>query len=126
MASARRKFGFGYPDGNGAAMYPPAYDTACSATCFLQYQFRAEQKDIAPPDTALKDEEGDKAQKEYVKKYHPAHLPPHSGLKSFRGFGHDKNNIDYVFFQNRPSGPGALSFKQWLIKNNKNPNDFPD
>lgn len=125
MASSRRKFGFGYPDGAGAAMYPPAYDAAVSATCFLQYQFRSEQKDIAPPNSALKDEAGDKAQKDYEKKYSPAYLPPHSGLSSFRGFGHDKNNVDYVFFQNNPVGEGALSFREWLRKNNKDPNKFP-
>lgn len=126
MASARRKFGFGYPDGNGAAMYPPAYDAACSATCFLQYQFRSEQKDVAPPDSALKDDEGDKAQRDYVKKYSPAYLPPHSGLSSFRGFGHDeKSKTDFVFFQNNPEGPGALSFREWLRKKKIDPSKFP-
>ena len=125
MGSGRRKFGFGYPDGNGSAMYPPAYDAAISATAFLQYQFRAEQKDIAPPNTALKDEAGDKAQKEYAKKYNPAYLPPHSGLSSYRGFGHDKNNIDYVFFQSEPTGEGALSFSEWLRKKNIDPKSFP-
>lgn len=126
MASARRKFNFGYPDGNGAALYPPAYDAPVSSTCFLQYQFRSEQKDIAPKNTALKDEAGDKAQKEYVKKYSPAYLPPHSGMGSFKGFSHDnKTKTDYVFFQNEPFGSNVLSFKDWLIKNNKNPNNFP-
>lgn len=126
MGSARRKFHFGYPDAYGAAQYPPAYDAACSATTYVQYQFRSEQKDVAPPNTALRDEAGDRAQKDFEKKYPPLYLPPHSGLKSFRGFGHDKNNIDYVFFQSNPVGEGALSFKDWLKSKGKNPDNFPD
>jgi len=125
MASSRRKFNFGYPDGYGAAMYPPAYDATASSTAFLQYQFRAEQKDIAPPNSALKDPAGDKAQEEFAKKYAPLYLPPHSGLSSYLGFGHDKNNVDHVFFQSKPTGPGALSFKEWLMKKNLDPKDFP-
>lgn len=125
MGSARRKFNFGYPDGYGAALYPPAYDAPCSATAFLQYQFRTEQKDIAPTNTALKDDEADKSQAEYVKKYPPAHLPPHSGLSSFLGFGHDKNNFDYVFFQSKPVGEGAISFKDWLKAKNLDASKFP-
>lgn len=125
MSTARRKFQFGYPDAYGAAVYPPAYDSSACATAFLQYQFRAEQKDVAPPDTALKDEQGDKDQADFRKKYPPVDLPPHSGLASFLGFGHDKNNIDYVFFQSQPTGPGALSFREWLRKKNIDPSTFP-
>lgn len=126
MSAARRKFQFGYPDSYGAAVYPPAYDAAASATAFLQYQFRAEQQDKAPPNTALPDAAGDKAQEDFKKKYSPLYLPPHSGLKSFLGFGHDKNNFDYVFFQSKPIGPGALSFKEWLRKKNIDPGTFPE
>jgi len=126
MGTARRKFQFGYPDGYGAAAYPPAYDSTSCATAFLQYQFRAEQKDMAPPDYAVPDLEADIAQEEFRKKYPPLFLPPHSGLKSFLGFGHDKNNIDYVFFQSKPSGPGALSFKEWLKNKGLSPANFPD
>jgi len=125
MASSRRKFNFGYPDSYGAAHYPPAYDAAASSTAFLQYQFRAEQEDMAPPNTAIKDEAGDRAQKEYAKKYAPAYLPPHSGLNSYKGFGHDKGNFDYVFFQSEIRGEGALSFSDWLRKRNLDPNKFP-
>jgi hypothetical protein len=125
MGSARRKFHFGYPDAYGAAQYPPAYDAASSATTYVQYQFRSEQKDVAPPNTALKDEAGDKSQKDFEKKYPPLYLPPHSGLKSFLGFGHDKNNVDYVFFQSKPAGQGAISFKDWLRSKGKDPETFP-
>ena len=69
MGTARRKFQFGYPDGYGAAAYPPAYDSTSCATAFLQYQFRAEQKDMAPPDYAVPDLEADIAQEEFRKKY---------------------------------------------------------
>jgi hypothetical protein len=126
MGTARRKFQFGYPDAYGAALYPAAYDSTSCATAFLQYQFRTEQQDKAPPDTAIPDSEADKAQADYRKKYAPTDLPPHSGLKSFLGFGHDKNNIDYVFFQSPVSGPGALSFREWLKKKNIDPNKFPE
>lgn len=126
MSTARRKFQFGYPDAYGAAVYPPAYDSVSCASAFLQYQFRAEQKDMAPPDTAIPDAEGDADQAAYRKKYAPTDLPPHSGLASFLGFGHDKNNIDYVFFQSKPEGPGALSFREWLKKKNIDPKSFPD
>jgi len=124
MSAARRKFAFGYPDGYGAALYPPAYDATVSATAFLQYQFRAEQQDKAPPDTALVDKSGDLAQKEYKAKYPPADLPPHSGLSSYKGFGY-KDGIGYIFFQSEPTGPGVYSFKEWLRKNNINPDKFP-
>lgn len=124
MGAGRRKFGFGYPDGYGAAMYPPAYDSVFNATAYLQYQFRAEQKDKAPPDTALADSRGDIAQAEYKTKYPPANLPPHSGMVSYKGFGH-KDGTDYIFFQSEPTGPGALSFSDWLIKQGVNPEKFP-
>ena len=80
---------------------------------------------MAPPNTALKDEAGDKSQKDFEKKYPPLYLPPHSGLKSFLGFGHDKNNVDYVFFQSKPAGQGAISFKDWLRSKGKDPETFP-
>jgi len=126
MSTARRKFQFGYPDAYGAAAYPPAYDAPSCSTTYLQYQFRAEQKDGKLTDTALKDLQNDKEQEEFKAKYSPLHLPPHSGLKSFLGFSHDKSNIDYVFFQSKPFGEGSLSFKQWLAKRNINSNKFPD
>lgn len=127
MGTARRKFQFGYPDAYGAALYPPAYDAPSCATAYLQYQFRAEQKDISPENTALKDAKGDTAQEDFKRKYDPLYLPPHSGLKSFLGFSHDKStNTDYVFFQAKPFGEGKLSFKEWLAKRNINSNKFPD
>lgn len=127
MAASRRKFNFGYPDAYGAAHYPPAYDITASSTAFLQYQFRAEQQDKAPPDYALKDEEGDRAQKEYSKKYAPAYLPPHSGLKSYLGFGYDdKSKTDFIFFQSKLEGKGLLSFKDWLRGRNVDPSKFPE
>lgn len=124
MGAGRRKFGFGYPDGYGAAMYPPAYDSVFSATAYLQYQFRTEQKDKAPPDTALSDSQGDRAQAEYKRKYPPANLPPHSGMESFKGFGY-KDGVGYIFFQSEPTGPGVLSFSEWLRKRGDNPASFP-
>jgi|694.fasta_scaffold19208_4 hypothetical protein len=126
MASSRRKFNFGYPDGYGAIQYPPAYDATASSTAFLQYQFRAEQKDFAPPNTALKDEEGDRDQEEFKKKYPLTRSLPHSGLSSFLGFAHDKANFDYVFFQSKPVGYGAISFKEWLKSKNIDPNKLPE
>lgn len=126
MGTARRKFQFGYPDAYGAAAYPAAYDSTACATAFLQYQFRAEQQDKAPPSTAVADPEADKAQADFREKYPPLFLPPHSGLKSYLGFGHDKNNIDYVFFQSEPKGPGALSFKEWLRNKGIDPKTFPE
>lgn len=124
MGAGRRKFCFGYPDGYGAAQYPPAYDSVFNASTYVQYQFRSEQKDKAPPDTAIPDAAGDLAQAEYKKKYAPADLPPHSGMVSFKGFGHE-DVADFVFFQSTPTGPGALSFREWLRKNGFQPNKFP-
>jgi hypothetical protein len=126
MASSRRKFNFGYPDAYGAAMYPPAYDATASSTAFLQYQFRAEQKDLAPPNSALKDKEGDKAQEDFKNKYSPLYALPHSGLSSFLGFSHDKASAtDYVFFQSKPQGEGAISFKEWLRSKGIDSNKLP-
>lgn len=124
MGAGRRKFNFGYPDGYGAANYPPAYDSVFSSTAFLQYQFRSEQQDKAPPNTGIADSAGDAAQADYKKKFAPADLPPHSGLKSYKGFGY-KDGTGFIFFQSEPVGPGAMSFRDWLIKQGVNPDKFP-
>ena len=64
----RTQMKFGYPDGYGVALYPVGYHTPTAADALVHMQFRKQQKDYAPPDTALPDSMGDKAQAEYRRK----------------------------------------------------------
>jgi len=64
----RTQMKFGYPDGYGIAFYPMGYHMPTSADALINHEFRKHQKDIAPPNTAIPDPAGDKAQAEYRRK----------------------------------------------------------
>ena len=82
----RTQMKFGYPDGYGAALYPMAYHTPTASDAYIDMQFRREQEDYAPPDTALPDSEADKAIMAYREKM--GVLPKLSGKDFMKGFTH--------------------------------------
>ncbi len=92
---------FGYPDGYGVAFYPMAYHPPAQATSYIQMQFRQEQEDMAPPDTALPDPAGDKSQKKYRNKY--GVLPKFSGKGFLAGYGHHADT-GIVYLHEKPRG----------------------
>lgn len=97
---ARSNIKFGYPDGYGSALYPLAYHAGITTTTFVDMQFRREQEDKAPLDSAIADAAGDRAQADYRAKM--GVLPHTSGKDLIQGYT-NLDGIDYFWLHDEPN-----------------------